>query len=118
MCCCTVPSCCCGCTSMQRGLEIYAIVDAFVNLFFAILNVLIGTGAIAGFPFIMIIMDIMLAAGVHVKNDCLILVWMIFAMLYIIYGFISALILTLAVSQIWIHVETKQNLETNQKRGN
>ena len=90
---------------MQRGLEIYAIVDAFVNLFFAILNVLIGTGAIAGFPFIMIIMDIMLAVGVHVKNDCLILVWMIFAMLYIIYGFISALILTLAVSQIWINME-------------
>ena len=36
--------------------------------------------------------------GIQIRNQCLLLLWMIFAMLYIIGGFISALLLTAAVS--------------------
>merc|ERR1711994_1023529 len=96
MCCCTVPTCCCGCTPMKKGLLIYAIIDAFVELLFGILFVLIKIPVLGFWPFLMIIIDIVLAIGIHKENQCMVLIWMVFAMLYIIGGYISALILTLA----------------------
>ena len=48
---------------MKKGLLIYAIVDAFVELLFGILFVLIKIPVLGFWPFLMIIIDIVLAIG-------------------------------------------------------
>ena len=51
--------------------------------------------------------------GIQIRNQCLLLLWMIFAMLYIIGGFISALLLTAAVSLThkYIFLQFPRNLK-------
>lgn len=63
MCCCTVPTCCCGCTSMKTGLLIYAFLDALVQILFGVLLVLLKVPFLGAAPFIMAIIDIFLAIG-------------------------------------------------------
>ena len=46
----------------------------------------------------MVAMDICLGIGVYVKNQCLLLTWLIFAMLHIIDGYWVAIVLTIFVS--------------------
>ena len=48
---------------MKKGLVIYAIVDAFIELLFGILFVLINVPILAFWLFLMIIIDIVLAMG-------------------------------------------------------
>ena len=50
----------------------------------------------------MVITDITLAVGVHLKNPCLMLLWLIFAMLHIIGGFWVAIVLTIFVSSYFL----------------
>jgi len=118
MCCCTVPTCCCGCTSMRTGLLIYAILDALVQILFGVLLVLLKIPFLGAAAFIMAIIDFILAIGIQIRNQCLLLLWMIFAMLYIIGGFISALLLT-AASGLLKAAETIGNALCNaQENGN
>ena len=63
MCCCTVPTCCCGCTSMRTGLLIYAILDALVQILFGVLLVLLKIPVLGAAAFIMAIIDFILAIG-------------------------------------------------------
>ena len=45
MCCCYVDQCCCGCTSHNTGVMIWAIIDALLNLAYFVMGLQsIGVG--------------------------------------------------------------------------
>ena len=111
MCCCYVDQCCCGCSSHKTGVIIWAILDALLNLGYAISGVAsIGLGGPHIWSFVVVLADILLAIGAHTSNTGLIIVWLVVMMISIVLLFILLLlvILVIAVGATWLGITVNE----------
>jgi len=98
MCCCYVDQCCCGCTSHNTGVMIWAIIDALLNLAYFVMGLQsIGVGGPHLWSLLVIIADILLAIGAHTSNTGLMIFWLVVMMISIILLFIGLLLVIIAV---------------------
>ena len=63
MCCCFLPSCCCGWQTLEHGLFIFALLDILFNLFMVGMNVAAYSTVFAGLNVALFVADICLAVG-------------------------------------------------------
>lgn len=87
--CCHTDQCCCGCTDMGTGIIIAAIIDIFLLLILAILNIVVMSNYGGVWFMVVIIADILLIAGTHSKTSGLLIFWLVIAMINIVFLFIG-----------------------------
>lgn len=105
MCCCELESLCCGNFGLSGGCKLWAVIDLVHSIVLSILvyffvlgdnetNLYTLIGSIIG----AIILNPFLFFGAQFSNRCLIITWLVFAMLQIIGYFLSALSVFLTVA--------------------
>ena len=113
--CCHVNECCCGCTNMKTGITVAGLIDIFLLLALGTVNyILVPFNYGAFWGVLLVIADIFLLCGATGDNPCLLVIWMVINMIYIVLLFIGWIVIPLFIifGRFCSHVESDDSLNT------
>jgi len=97
MCCCFLPSCCCGWQTLEHGLFIFALLDILFNLFMVGMNVAAYSTVFAGLNVALFVADICLAVGAKQAIRLLVLIWLVVFLVQILLSVLVPPVMLLTV---------------------